>query len=462
MNSLLLIVLLATISATILFVEILVLEKMAKGRANQLLLFLMKVATAFYLTPVISLAGIVLWPMIHQVTYQVSGDDFGWINIGHEQLPDIPQFEQLIFWILMIWIIGVCINVYFIFIKSRRTLNKVLSRCQEADKREIDFKDEIVNQTKIGKAVDVLKSTNVDSPFLTGISHPKIILPDTSSLTDTELKMAIYHEVIHLKNRDILFKNIAAAVKCINWFNPIIHIYINRVYDYCEYTCDAEVTQSLDKEKRAEYAKMIVSFASSHLIYEPVMMLTNSSKKEIERRVYQIMKPWREKPSKYLIAAATGIVALCPITAYASVVGVKNVNEKSIEYYQSAQVDDKAWDMAIESKADGSLDADEIVLNFVQRGINNVDVVIGKGERAIFSDVSLSKDQEITASLVSDSSGDNFTLMILNSAGRGVSYSSKSGAILSVYTVPNNADYTLKIINTSDSSIHITGTIRIE
>ena len=118
--------------------------------------------------------------------------------------------------------------------------------------------------------------------------------------------------------------------------------------------------------------------------------------------------------------------------------------------------------MAIESKADGSLDADEIVLNFVQRGINNVDVVIGKGERAIFSDVSLSKDQEITASLVSDSSGDNFTLMILNSAGRGVSYSSKSGAILSVYTVPNNADYTLKIINTSDSSIHITGTIRIE
>ena len=117
MNSLLLIVLSATISATILFVEILVLEKMARGRANQLLLFLMKVATAFYLTPVISLAGIVLWPMIHQVTYQVSGDDFGWINIGHEQLPDIPQFEQLIFWILMIWIIGVCINVYFIFIK---------------------------------------------------------------------------------------------------------------------------------------------------------------------------------------------------------------------------------------------------------------------------------------------------------------------------------------------------------
>ena len=38
--------------------------------------------------------------------------------------------------------------------------------------------------------------------------------------------------------------------------------------------------------------------------------------------------------------------------------------------------------MAIESKADGSLDADEIVLNFVQRGINNVDVVIGKGVKS--------------------------------------------------------------------------------
>ena len=174
------------------------------------------------------------------------------------------------------------------------------------------------------------------------------------------------------------------------------------------------------------------------------------------------MKPWRRKPSKYLIAAATGIVALCPITAYASAMGVKNVHEKSIEYYQSAQVDDKAWDIAVESKADDSSDTNEIVLNFVQRGINNVDVVIGKGERAIFSDVSLSKGQEITSSLVSDSSGDNFTLMILNSAGRGVSYSSKSGAILSVYTVPNNADYTLQIKNTSDSSIHVTGTIRIE
>lgn len=462
MNSLLLIVLSATICATILFVEILALEKISRGRANQILLFLMKIATAFYLVPVISLAGIVLWPAIHQVTYQIRGDDFGWINIGHEQLLDIPQSEQLIFGILIVWIIGVCINAYFIYIKSRKTLSKVLSRCQKADKREIDFKDEIVNQKKICKTVDVLKLVDIDSPFLTGIFRPKIILPDTSPLTDTELKMVIYHEVIHLKNRDILFKNIAAAVKCINWFNPIIHVYINRVYDYCEYACDAEVTQLLDKEKRAEYAKMIVSFASSRLIYEPVMMLTNSSKKEIERRVYQIMKPWRRKPSKYLIAAATGIVALCPITAYASAMGVKNVHEKSIEYYQSAQVDDKAWDIAVESKADDSSDTNEIVLNFVQRGINNVDVVIGKGERAIFSDVSLSKGQEITSSLVSDSSGDNFTLMILNSAGRGVSYSSKSGAILSVYTVPNNADYTLQIKNTSDSSIHVTGTIRIE
>ncbi|HIX14464.1 MAG TPA: hypothetical protein H9740_01845 [Candidatus Hungatella pullicola] len=461
MNSLLLIVLSATISATIMFLEILILEKMSKGRANRILLFLMKMTTVFYLVPVISLAGI-LWPVIHQATHEIRGDDFKWINIGYEQLLDIPQFEQLTFWILIIWIIGVCINAYSIFIKSRRTLKKVLSRCQKADKREIDFKDEIVSQNKICKTVDVLKLEDVDSPFLTGISQPKIILPDTSSLTDTELKMAIYHEVIHLKNRDILFKNIAATVKCINWFNPIIHIYINRVYDYCEYTCDAEVTQSLDKEERAEYAKMIVSFASSHLIYEPVMMLTNSSKKEIERRVYQIMKPWRRKPSKYLIVVATGIVALCPITAYASVMGVKNVHEKSIEYYQSAQVDNKTWDMAIESEATSSSDADEIVLNFAQRGINNVDVVIGKGEVATFSDVSLSKGQEISSSLMADNSSDSFTLTIMNSAGRGVSYSSKKGIISSIYTVPNDADYTVQIKNNSGSSIHITGTIRIE
>ena len=422
----------------------------------------MKVATAFYLVPVISLAGIVLWPAIHQVTYQIRGDDFGWINIGHEQLLDIPQSEQLIFGILIIWIIGVCINAYFIYIKSRKTLSKVLSRCQKADKREIDFKDEIVNQKKICKTVDVLKLVDIDSPFLTGIFRPKIILPDTSPLTDTELKMVIYHEVIHLKNRDILFKNIAAAVKCINWFNPIIPVYINRVYDYCEYACDAEVTQLLDKEKRAEYAKMIVSFASSRLIYEPVMMLTNSSKKEIERRVYQIMKPWRKKPSKYLIAAATGIVALCPITAYASAMGVKNVHEKSIEYYQSAQVDGKAWDMAVESKMTDYSNVNEIMLDFAQRGINNVDVVIGEGERAIFSDVSLSKGQEISSSLMADNSSDSFTLMIMNSAGRGVSYSSKKGIISSTYTVPNSASYTVQIKNNSGESIHITGTIRIE
>lgn len=462
MNSLLLIVLSATICATILFVEILALEKISRGRANQVLLFLMKVATAFYLVPVISLAGIVLWPAIHQVTYQIRGDDFGWINIGHEQLLDIPQSEQLIFGILIIWIIGVCINAYFIYIKSRKTLSKVLSRCQKADKREIDFKDEIVNQKKICKTVDVLKLVDIDSPFLTGIFRPKIILPDTSPLTDTELKMVIYHEVIHLKNRDILFKNIAAAVKCINWFNPIIPVYINRVYDYCEYACDAEVTQLLDKEKRAEYAKMIVSFASSRLIYEPVMMLTNSSKKEIERRVYQIMKPWRKKPSKYLIAAATGIVALCPITAYASAMGVKNVHEKSIEYYQSAQVDGKAWDMAVESKMTDYSNVNEIMLDFAQRGINNVDVVIGEGERAIFSDVSLSKGQEISSSLMADNSSDSFTLMIMNSAGRGVSYSSKKGIISSTYTVPNSASYTVQIKNNSGESIHITGTIRIE
>jgi hypothetical protein len=71
--------------------------------------------------------------------------------------------------------------------------------------------------------VDVLESTEIDIPIVTGIFHPTILLPACANeWAADELRMVLLHELAHVSRADISARA-AAMVACgLHWFNPLV------------------------------------------------------------------------------------------------------------------------------------------------------------------------------------------------------------------------------------------------
>lgn len=462
MSSLLLMLFSVTIAASILFAGILILERILPTGSCGWLLPAMRLITVFYLAPALLLAKYLLSPITSYTLYAMNTDDFKWAVKSRTQLHNLPGFDKLISFILLVWALGVLIQFFRIFVRGNLYLRKLVSRC-EPDSKLIDIcQTQFSPDHTARKKLRLLKAKGIHSPFTAGIIHPKIIFPDTD-FSEQDMYLALKHELIHIKNHDVLFKYAAAMVKCLNWFNPIVYLYCKNAYAFCEYRCDKEVVRFLDKEQRAQYARLIVSLAGQSAHDESILFLTNN-KKEIEKRIYQIMAPSKNKHSKWAAVISAGLFILCPVTVYAATNGTIYLQDIIITVFENAAPKTDWQATPPESSISPAFTEDirRTIPFSIQQGINKIDKNLAFDEQLQSSEIFLNKGQKIVISLMSDSSSDQFIGSIQNTLGENANYLSTSGGVCIIYTAPNSDDYLITIKNSRNSNIHLAGAVRIE
>lgn len=123
-------------------------------------------------------------------------------------------------------------------------------------------------QAEIGGArkAELVVVSGLPSPFLMGILHPKVYLPE-DSVDCPGLKMILKHELIHLKRHDLPAKLLAIAANAIHWFNPLVYILRRRMEEDCEFSCDEQVLKDEPMENRYFYGETVlaVSRRAAHL-----------------------------------------------------------------------------------------------------------------------------------------------------------------------------------------------------
>lgn len=78
------------------------------------------------------------------------------------------------------------------------------------------------------------------SPVVAGLFRPTVYLPDSApSWPPQTLKMAILHELIHLKRRDLWMALLAHLTCLVHWFNPAVWWLRRTFLTQCEFACDA-------------------------------------------------------------------------------------------------------------------------------------------------------------------------------------------------------------------------------
>lgn len=167
-----------------------------------------------------------------------------------------------------------------------------------------------VSDFKMTKYVRVYRCKFMDSPFTIGIIHPIVVLPD-DEWSESDLALAMKHELTHIKHRDNLVKMLVLGAIALNFYNPLVYFVLLEWNNVVEQACDREVIMGLTKEEAHQYGMLIIRIAEEREGSDnsPVMGF-NLQSKIMKARMYQ-MKFGVKKESlarKLLGACIMGVV----------------------------------------------------------------------------------------------------------------------------------------------------------
>lgn len=103
---------------------------------------------------------------------------------------------------------------------------------------------------------NIYQSENVQSPFILGVTKPKIYLP--YGIDEKSINYIISHERAHLKRKDHLIKPLAFLVLSVYWFNPMMWVAYVLLCRDIELACDEKAVKNLMKQQRREYSLALV------------------------------------------------------------------------------------------------------------------------------------------------------------------------------------------------------------
>ena len=204
----------------------------------------------------------------------------------------------------VIWTVGaLLLSVYFIIVLIiyRRGLKK---KRRECDEKTLSVFNSCKEKLGIKRTVRLYFADA--TPVLTGIFRPSIYIPD--SYSEHELEAVLIHELCHLKHLDVLWSGVAAAVLCLNWYNPVIWVSFFMFKRDIELYCD-ERTLKFTGNKQS-YAKLLLKTATKNRYVLGTSSL-QSGKSDVKRRIRFLAK--FKKPKVIIIVIAVVLAAVISV-----------------------------------------------------------------------------------------------------------------------------------------------------
>ncbi|MBE9915295.1 M56 family metallopeptidase [Paenibacillus donghaensis] len=213
-------------------------------------------------------------------------------------------------WILGIWMVGCLAMLYRYFFAYFR------------------FKKQAIQSSPIDRIGDlkVVVSDYVHSPMLIGFIKPTIVMPN-ANINEEDYQLALQHEWIHYKQRDVWIKLMAVLVNCLHWFNPVSYLALANISEACEYAVDEQITKGLKTAEKKRYSEMILHFASNSPVLNSNLALP---KKQLYRRFSLIMK--RNTGSGKKVLGIFLVVLITTVSVFSSSVVFAEKSKPLTEY----------------------------------------------------------------------------------------------------------------------------------
>ncbi len=170
--------------------------------------------------------------------------------------------------------------------------------------------------------VRIYRSDNISLPMTVGVFPPRIYVPAAwEQWTESCRKMALKHELAHIKRHDSLFQLAELAARAVYFFHPLVWLLIRRLEEYREMACD-DASTGYEYDSRLEYSRNLVEIAETvardTLTCQSASALLRRRNQLLNRVTYQMKEGiMRNFSKKSTVAVLAGLALLIvPLSWY--------------------------------------------------------------------------------------------------------------------------------------------------
>lgn len=230
-----------------------------------------------------------------------------------------------------IMIIGIQLYQYF---RVRQGLNQCIVKTQPS-KRITDIFERIKQEVIVDKNIKLALLSYIEEPMVLGIWAPIIFLPESfKDWEEEELSYVIKHELIHIKNRDLIYKFIGLLVMAIHWFNPFCILLFKELSETAEICCDKQVIKGKKDDEIKKYSILLIDMATNNkkLTGRKILLsvgFAGSSAKRMKRRIKEMKK--KEHINRiFIILVLVSVFYLAFTTTIFAYEPVKKIEDQNI------------------------------------------------------------------------------------------------------------------------------------
>ncbi len=213
----------------------------------------------------------------------------------------------------IIWAIGVAAGLVH-YLYRMFLLHRCIKETFPCTKEVLDVFEQVKKEYKIKKKhISVRCSYTECSAKTTRIFRPVILIPE-HELSREELLVIFRHELMHIKNHDLFYKNLAEILCRLCFLNPAVFWMKKELGIWMEYVCDYKVCKKFGDVKN--YYGIILRFAEQS-VASPVFATSLVEKEsQLFCRMKKVIKNSRPKKTSKLLLA----VLLCLLLPATNVV----------------------------------------------------------------------------------------------------------------------------------------------
>ncbi len=226
--------------------------------------------------------------------------------------PEVPEKPSGMLLLGTCWLLG-CLALSAIALRRWGAVKGLIRGSEDTVQEEVlaTVRD-LSSEMNIPKP-SVVESALAPCPMVAGWLHPVLILPSwaVQSLDEAEIKLAIYHELLHIKRRDLWLGLAPTLVKGLFFFNPLAWLASHEASLACEEACDAE-TLRLSQGSPTVYARLLLTSAQAGT--SVAALGTALGYKSLQRRITMLKRSTPTTSARSVRASAL-LVALAAICA---------------------------------------------------------------------------------------------------------------------------------------------------
>ena len=222
--------------------------------------------------------------------------------------------------LLGLWFVGMTVSAVRTF-RAWSRIRGVVARSEPGSASVHDAVRELSRRLGLRRSTEVRMSTEVDSPLIVGVRRPVILVPSRSfeHLSVDHQRMALCHELAHLKRGDVWLGSIPGIVERCFFFHPLARLAAREYAFWREAACDESVLATLGASPQS-YGRLLLELGilreSTAMVAAGAACSFPTLKRRIIRLGHQASPSLRTRAIAGA-ALAAAFLAIAPVKAVA-------------------------------------------------------------------------------------------------------------------------------------------------